>query len=50
MNADPLGGETLDGLHDVDRIAAEPIQLRHHQHITGFEPINQPREPMTYFD
>ncbi len=41
MHADPQPGQSLDGRSHVHGIAAEPVELGHHQDVTGFQFVQQ---------
>src|SRR3954465_8119020 len=45
MDAHPKFGELCHCGADIHHIAAEPIELGDHQHVTGFEAIKEAREP-----
>jgi hypothetical protein len=50
VNANAHLGQSANRRLDIDRVAAQAIQLRHHQHVVAFQPVKQLHEAGTLLD
>jgi hypothetical protein len=50
LNTDGHLIKPLDRRLNIDRVAPQAIQLRHHQHVVALQPVEQLQEARTLFD